>query len=257
MKRDKVIETINSIIGEELLAKAYFKDEMANGVQILGAEEVTKVAMGVSCNEDFLSAAVEAGAQFCLFHHGFDVRTDRSILPVSSQKRLRVIFENKLTVAGYHYALDAHPTLGNNAQIATKLGAKIVDSLYEEWGFVATLKQPKSLKVLKKECETLFEHEVLFVGEPERQVQRMGIVSGGGKPYAAHLKEMHDKGVELFISGESSESVPYKMQEEGIAYFAGGHYATEVFGVKALGSALQTELGDAVEVKFIDVPNSV
>lgn len=257
MKRDQVILEINKILTPGLLHKAYLKDDMANGVQILGSEEVSKISLGVSCNEDFLYAAVEWGAEICVFHHGLDVRTDRFIFSKSLQKRLRVIFENNLTIAGYHYALDAHPTIGNNAQIASKLGAKIVDTLFEDWGFVATLKQPKSLKILKEECEALFAHDILVMGDLDRQIEHLGIVSGAGKPYAAHLKEMHEKDVGLFISGESSESVPYNMQDEGIAYFACGHYATETFGVTALGEQLRSKLNKEIDIKFIDIPNVV
>lgn len=257
MKTDKVIATINHVLGAEILAQARIKDEMANGIQVYGASDTSKVALGVSCNEEFLSTAADWGAQLCLFHHGIDTRTDRSIYPISTQKRLRVIFENNMTIASYHYALDAHPALGNNAQIASKLNAQIVDNLFEDWGFVAELSSPKSVKLLKEECGRLFAHDILAVGDLDKQVVRLGIVSGAAKPHAHHIHEMHQKGVELFITGETSESVPYKMKEEGIAYFAGGHYATEVFGVKALGEELKDKLGNVIEVKFIDVPNIV
>lgn len=257
MNRDYVIEQISSLIGAELLSQAYLKDELANGVQIHGKIEVSKIALGVSCNADFLEQAISWGADMCIFHHGFDVRADRSIYSVSSQKRLQLIFQHQLTIAAYHYTLDAHPILGNNAQIIQRLGGKIVDTLFEDWGFVTVLKAPKTLKKLKQDCESLFDHEVLAVGDLDREVQRLGIVSGAAKPYSHHIKEMHDKKVELFITGESSESIPYKMKDEDIAYFAGGHYATEVFGVKALGEALQQEFGVEVEVKFVDVPNSI
>ena len=91
VNRQQLISFIYSTIGEELLTKALQKDELANGVQILGDENVKKVTLGTSLNEDFLNEAVKAGSNFCIFHHGFDPRTYKSRYPTYSQKRLRLI----------------------------------------------------------------------------------------------------------------------------------------------------------------------
>lgn len=256
MKRNQVIDMIQSLIGNELLQKAAAKDELGNGVQFFGAEEVTKVAFGVSLNAAFLEKAAAWGAELCIFHHGFDPRTYKSAYPLSTQKRLQLIVQNNLTIMGFHYALDAHPDLGNNTQIAKKLGATITDTLFEEWGFVAQFEQPQQLLHLKARCAELFAHDVFACQTGPTEITTIGIVSGAGKPSAEHLAEMHDKGVQLFITGETSESVPHKMMESEINYFACGHYATEVFGVKALAKALKTQLPD-LEIQFLDVWSEV
>jgi dinuclear metal center YbgI/SA1388 family protein len=257
IKRDELITFINKTIGQDLLEKAIVKDEMANGVQFLGSASVEKVALGVSLNEEFLQQAVEWGADVCIFHHGFDVRTYKSRFPLSSQKRLQLIFKNGITVMGFHYALDAHPTLGNNAVIIKSLGAKIKETLFEEWGYTAVFDKPQDLSKLASNCEKLFNHEVFITAGGPEKVKTIGVVSGAGKPYAEHIAEMEAKGVELFITGETSESVPHKMQESGINYFACGHYATEVFGVKALGERIESKFGTRLKVEFINVPNPV
>ena len=117
IKRDELIKFIYSTIGKDLLGKALKVDEMLNGVQILGVDNVDKITLGVSLNEEFLIKAVETGSNFCIFHHGLDVRTYKSRIPLSSQKRLRLIFKNDMTIVGFHYALDAHSEIGNNATI--------------------------------------------------------------------------------------------------------------------------------------------
>ena len=103
IKRDELIKFVDQTIGAELMQKALQKDEVANGLQFLGNEAVKKVALGVSANEEFLLAAIKAGAQFCIFHHGLDTRVWKSRYPLFSQKRLKVIVENKLTIMGLHY----------------------------------------------------------------------------------------------------------------------------------------------------------
>lgn len=257
IKHDELIKFVYQTIGKDLVDKALVKDELANGVQFLGGEEVSKVTLGVSLNEDFLGEAVKAGSNFCIFHHGYDARVWKSRIPTCSQKRLKVIINNDLTVMGFHYALDAHPKIGNNAVIVRELGAKITDTLFEEWGFVAEFSSPKSVSKLSEKCAKLFEHDIFAVLSGPKKVKTIGVVSGGGKPYAEHLTEMEEKGVELLITGEPTESVPHKMKESEINYFAGGHYATEVFGVQELGSIIKSKFKNNLEVEFIDIPNPI
>lgn len=257
LKRDKLISFINKTIGEELINKALIKDEMLNGVQFSGGENVKKVALGVSLNEEFLQKAIEWGSNFCLVHHGFDVRTWKSRYSKYSQKRLKLIFKNDLTIMGFHFALDAHPKLGNNAQIINKLRAKIGEPLYDEWGYTATFTKPQEVHDLAHRCQKIFNHDIFGIEGDSEKVRKIGVVSGGAKPHVDTLAELENKGVELFISGETSESSPHKMKESGISYFVCGHYATEVFGVKALGEQIKKEFKGKIGVQFIDVENPI
>ena len=257
IKRDELIKFVNKTIGEEMIQKGLQKDEMANGVQFSGSKEVSKVVLGVSLNEDFLKEAVKAKSQFCIFHHGYDVRVWKSRVPISSQKRLKVIFDNNLTIMGFHYALDAHPKIGNNAVIIRELGAKIKNQLFDEFGLVGEFTSPQEVTKLSEKCAKLFEHDILAVLSGPKKVKTIGVVSGAAKPYAEQLAEMEEKGVELFITGETSESVPNRMKESEINYFAGGHYATEVFGVQELGFIIKQHYQNSLEVEFLDIPNSI
>jgi dinuclear metal center YbgI/SA1388 family protein len=257
IKRDELIKFIHKTIGRDIIEKAIEKDELANGVQFHGSEDVSKVVLGVSLNEDFLCEAVKAKSEFCIFHHGYDARVWKSRIPTSSQKRLKLIIENKLTIMGFHYALDAHPKIGNNAVIIRELGAKIKDTLFGEFGLVAEFSSPQAVAKLSEKCAKLFEHDILAVLSGPKQVKTIGVVSGGAKPYAEHLAEMEEKGVELFITGEPSESVPHMMKETQINYFSGGHYATEVFGVQELGRIIKENYQNSLEVEFLDIPNSI
>ena len=255
--RDELIAFINKIIGSELLAKAAQKDEMANGVQILGGENVKVVTFGVSLNEEILQKAVKKGSNFCIFHHGFDVRTVNSRYSLSAQKRLRLIFQNDITIMSLHYVLDTHPVIGNNAQIIKLMGARLGESLFDEWGFVGHFDKSTKLDALRARCREIFKREILAFDYGSENVRTIGVVSGAGKPYQAEFEEIREKGVELFISGETSESVPHKMKENGMNYFVCGHYATEVFGVKALGKKIEEQFAGRLAIEFIDVPNPI
>ena len=257
IKRDELTKFIYKTIGKDLIAKALEKDEIANGVQYIGSDEVRKLALGVSLNEDFLNEAVKAGVQYTLTHHGIDTRVYKSRFPLFSQKRLKLIVKNNLTIAGFHYVLDAHPTLGNNATIIKSLGAKIVQPLWEDWGYTAKFPSPQPIDKLQSKCAELFSHDVLAVLSGPKKITTMGVVSGAAKPTPTEIAEMEAKGVELFITGETSEWIINQMKESEINFFCGGHYATEVFGVQELGKVIKKHFGDKLEVEFIDIPNPI
>ena len=257
VKRDKLIDFINKTIGKDLIEKALQKDERLNGVQFLGGESVEKVAVGVSLNEEFLQEGVKMRSNFCIFHHGLDPETYKSRFPLYSQKRLNLIFKNDITIVAFHYALDAHPEIGNNVTIIKKLGAKVGEPLDGEWGYTAAFDTPQDVHELAHKCRDLFDHEIFVVEGIKKKVKKIGVVSGGAKPYAETLAELEANGVELFISGETSESSPHKMRESGISYFVCGHYATEKFGVQELGKRIESKFKEKVEVKFIEVENPI
>lgn len=260
IKRDDLIKSINQIIGKELLEKANKIDNNANGVQIHGAEEVTKVALGTSSNLDFFTEAVDSGAEFCIFHHGLHLSNRyiyNSRFDQSQQKVLRFVFTHNLTVAGYHYSLDAHPKIGNNAAIIKALGAKRLNIPYmmEGWGWVAEFEKPMKVEKVAKLCSSIMDNDIFAVYTGPKQVKRIGVCSGGAKPVGEMLHEIYEKGIELHITGEIAESGPAIAKEAGFNYFACGHYATEVFGVQELGKKLKAKYKDKLEVEFIDIPN--
>lgn len=255
--RNQLIDFIYDTVGDEWIQKAMAQDDLTNGLQITGGPEVDMVTLGVSANEELFTQAAANGSNFCIFHHALDMRTYKSRVPIYTQKRLRQIFTHNITVMGFHGALDIHPEIGNNAVIIRELGAKLGEPLFEGWGYTATFSKPQNVKDLSKKCSKLFEHDIFAVFTGPAEVETIGVVSGGAKPYAQHIAEMEDLGVELFITGESAESVPHKMKESGINYFAGGHYATEVFGVQELGKKIKAEFKEKLAVEFLDIPNPI
>ncbi len=259
VKRDELIDKIEDLIGVDLIARARLKDIYSNGVQIHGSSDVKKIALGVSITHDFLNEAVAAGAQFCLAHHGLDL-TQHNIVTSRMhnglQRDLKYIFANNLTVGGYHYSLDTQIEFGNNATIIKELGATITtEPYYDDWGIIGEFDQPVSATVLATRLAEITAHDVFTVYGGPKNVKRIGVCTGGAKPYDRSLFEIIDKKIDAHISGEIIE--PGISQAEGVGYnyYAAGHYATEVFGVQELGKRLKSSFGDKLEVEFIDIPN--
>jgi dinuclear metal center YbgI/SA1388 family protein len=259
VSRDELIQVIHDLIGVDLLAKARLKDIYGNGVQVHGSEKVDKIALGVTLTHDFLVEAVGSGAQFCLTHHGLDLTSHNIVASrfhSGTQVDLKYIFAHDLTVAGYHYSLDAQPDFGNNATIIKELGAKMTgETYYDEWGYVAEFANPILATELADKLAQLTSHDIFTVYGGPSQVKRIGVCSGGAKPYDRELFEIIDKNIDAHISGEIIEASVGQAQGVGYNYFACGHYASEVFGVQELGKKIKAHFGDKLEVEFIDIPN--
>ncbi len=261
VKRDELTKFIHESIGEELLEKVQELDNYANGVQIHGKEEVKKIVLGVSASLDFFKEAVKAKADYCAFHHGLDLTNNNIIncrLHPGTEKRLKMVFENNLTVAGFHAALDMQPEFGNNAMIIKLLGAKRLRIPYSsEWGYIGEFDTPQETKKLAGKLSEILNHDVMAIYGGPKKVKRIGVCSGAAKPYGKEIWEIIDKSVELHISGEIAEAGPSMAKDMGFNYMAGGHYASEVFGVQELGKIIKRNYQNKLEVEFIDIPNPV
>ena len=242
---------------DELLDSAAFEDYGPNGVQVPGAAEVTKVATGVSANLETLTAAVDGGAQLVLVHHGLLWGGPPEALSTPMASRLRTLLCADASLAAYHLPLDAHPEVGNNALLRELLGLEADPTPFGEAkgsavGCVASAPDPIGVEELGKRLGNATGQEPLvFDAGPER-IERVGIVTGGGA-FAIH--EAGRLGLDALVTGEPTEPVMGEAREYGVHFLAGGHYATETFGIRRLGELVAEKFG--VDHEFIDVPNPV
>lgn len=255
INRDDLTQYISDTLGNDLLAIAAKKDTVPNNVQIHGSDKVNKVVLGVSASPELIERAVESESEYVIVHHGLrasDIVNGRFDV---YEHRLRLLFQNDITLAGFHYALDAHPEIGNNALIIKELGATRLDIPYfDTWGWVAEFEKPREAKELADKCSELFQHDIFAVYAGPQQISRIGVCSGGARPHGDEFFEILDKQIDLHLTGEISESGPYMAEEGGFNYFACGHYATETFGIKALGEKIKSKFNNKLEVEFIDTP---
>ena len=250
---------LTSIIGalDELLTPAEFSDLAPNGLQVPGPDEVTRIVTGVSAQRELVLRAVAAGAQLVVVHHGlFWDFLPTGLTPVLAE-RLRPLFKHDVALAAYHLPLDAHPELGNNAILADRLGCvrhepfrKFRGTYIGRAGTFPGDGVPAA-ELFARVREVTDREPTVFDGGPER-VRRIGIVSGSA---AEALPEAIALGLDAFLTGEPREHVMADAREAGIHFIAAGHYATETFGIRALGAWLGRRFG--VEHVWVDIPNPV
>lgn len=245
------LATIASYLDTELKIDA-FDDSSHNGLQVANSGPVKKICCGVDASLDFFHEAHARGADMVICHHGISWRESLARITGLNYERLTKLLRYDMALYAAHLPLDAHPTLGNNARICRVLGMKKLKpfGVYNgvEIGFEGALPQP---------CRfTTFDRMVArHIGAPlyswdcgKKTVQRIAVVSGGA---AGEIVEAAEKGVEVYLSGEQTLAAYNLAREYGINAIFAGHYATERFGVIAVGERLKKRFD--IEVEFIDL----
>jgi dinuclear metal center YbgI/SA1388 family protein len=235
----------------EYLELDAYPDYGPMGLQVLGAEDVTKIACGVSASRDLFVAAGEAGAQLVLVHHGLFWDKESRVIDRILRGRLKALLDYDLTLTGYHLALDAHPEIGNNALLAAELGVHI-DRRFTLWGYGGKLTAPTPMSDFSTLVQEKLDRMPLVFSYGPEEIERVAILTGGA---ARYVEQAAAEGYHCFVTGEADEPTKHAAKEAGIHFVAGGHYATETLGVRALAAKLADEFG--LQWEFIDLPNPV
>ncbi len=250
-RRDELIAFL-----DDLLESPGRPDYGPNGLQVPGAEEVELVVTGVSAHRELFEQAAAAGAQLVLCHHGIFWGEEAGPITEQLKARLKLLFDNDMSLAAYHLPLDAHPEVGNNALICEGLGlereAPFGQAKGAPIGWVGTAADPLSIDELVERSTGLFGSAPLVFDSGPAEIRRVGIVSGGG---SSILEDAIALGLDAYVTGEPTEHVMADAREGGIHFLAGGHYASETFGIRRLGELLAERF--EVEHRFIEVPNPI
>ena len=236
-----------------LLAVSHFRDYSPNGVQIEGKAVVNRIATGVTASQAVLEAATAWGADAIIVHHGYFWRNEEAPITGIKKHRIAHLLRHDISLLAYHLPLDAHSELGNNAQLAGRLGMTIQGHFGEQdIACYGTLKQPQGLRQLSRNIEHVLQRTPQVFGRANSEITRIAWCSGGGQSYFEQAVAL---GVDAFLTGEISEQNVHVAQETGVAFIAAGHHATEKFGVQALGAYLAAQVG--IEHCFFDQDNPV
>lgn len=249
----------NEILGfcDQLLDAGSFEDYGPNGLQVPGKEEVHRVATGVTANLDTIQGAIDSGAELVLTHHGLLWGSELTPLSVPLAARLRALLCADASLAAYHLPLDAHPEIGNNALLCDALRLERDERPFGEAkgsavGVIGRSSEPIDVGELGRRLTDAVGQEPLVFDSGPEEISSIGIVTGGGG-FALH--EAGPLGLDALVTGEPSEPVMGEAREYGVHFLAGGHYATETFGIRRLGELVAERF--SVEHEFIDVPNPV
>ncbi|CAM5487845.1 Nif3-like dinuclear metal center hexameric protein [Eoetvoesiella caeni] len=237
-----------------------FRDYCPNGLQVEGKDSIRHIITGVTASQALLEVAAARGADAVLVHHGWFWKNEDPCIRGPKRRRLALALQSQLNLFAYHLPLDAHPSLGNNAQLGRVLG---FEPERDSDGDPVTC-GPDGLVWLGRctDADTLGElgalicnrlhREPLVVGNLQQTLGRVAWCTGGAQ---SMMQSAIDAGAQVYITGEASEPTFHLAQETGCGFIAAGHHATERYGVQALGEAIACEFN--VRVEFVDLDNPI
>jgi dinuclear metal center YbgI/SA1388 family protein len=241
---------------KELLHPEQFKDYCPNGLQVEGRNQIAKLVTGVTASQRLIDAALGAGADALLVHHGYFWRGEDQSITGIKKSRIETLLKNDLSLFAYHLPLDVHREFGNNVQLGKVLGIDIQGDLGKQnnhpIGLIGSFPEALDFESLQALLEQRLGRQALGVAGSSSTIQSVAWCTGAAQNY---IELALDAGVDAYITGEVSEPTVHIARESGIHFFSAGHHATERYGVQALGEHLAEKFG--LEHEFIDIDNPV
>lgn len=252
MQKSELDQFLKTLLKPEL-----FDDYCPNGLQIEGKDEIKKIVFAVSATRE--SAEYSASVKACalIVHHGlFWKFHGTKTLTGPFYKRVAPLIKNDINLFGYHLPLDAHPEIGNAASLAALL--EMSDLLpfgnYKGafTGIMGSLSKALSGGELKSLLELKLQHAVHYSNPIEaKPIKKIGIITGGAN---SQWRDAEKLGLDAYITGEMSEHDYHESREAGIHMFAGGHHATEKFGIQSLMKKIMDQY-PGLQCEYLDSEN--
>ena len=226
-----------------------------NGLQVEGPSDVARVATAVDASEASIDAAVAWGADLLIVHHGLFWD---GLRPVTGRRfrRIAALIRGQVGLYSCHLPLDAHAEVGNCALLADALGLAREERFgrYQgvPIGWAGRFDEPTTSDELAGRLAAATGSPVRTLSGGPSRIERVGVVTGGGGTFIAEAAAL---GLDAFVTGEGSHHHYFDAAELGVHVLLGGHYATETFGVRALGAHLADRFG--LTSDFIDQPTGL
>ena len=231
-------------------------DNSLNGIQVDNdGSEIGKIAFGVDASMETFERAADSGAGMLFVHHGLFWGEPLRITG-SHRRRIQLLLDRNICLYAAHLPVDQHPQYGNNAVLAELLGLTGIEPFGDYHGRKIGYKGVFPRPVTTEQAA----QKIAFAGRPPLGIYPFGknentscAVISGGAPYEG--RQAVEEGIDLYITGEMSHAMYHVCLEEKLNMIAGGHYSTEVWGVRALMRHCAEELH--IDTEFIDVPTGL
>ena len=238
----------------DLLQPQRFKDYGPNGLQVEGREHIRHIVSGVTASRALIEAAISAKADAIFVHHGLFWRGQDGTVTGWMKQRLQLLLQHDINLLAYHLPLDAHPELGNNAQLAKRFGFRVQRTFGEQdLGLLGEREDGQHFARAHDVAQlmhTVLGRDAICIEGDGRPIRRVAWCSGGAQSY---FEAAIAAGADAFITGELSEPQAHLARETGVAFLACGHHATERYGAPAVAQEVATQLG--LTHQFVDIDN--
>jgi len=227
-----------------------FADYCPNGLQIEGKEEINKIISGVSANLALIERAIDEKADAIFVHHGLFWKNDSQTITGAKRRKITLLLENNINLFAYHLPLDAHPDVGNNAQLGKLLGINNMNTVADSLLWTGEI--DSSVNEFGMKIESALQRAPLIIGDKSGNINRIAWCTGAAQGFIDQAVEL---GVDAYLTGEVSEQTPATASENDLVFISAGHHATERYGVQALCQHLSGKF--ECQHQYIEIDNCV
>ena len=248
MDRDELLRQFNTLLQPER-----FKDYCHNGLQVEGRTSVQRIVSGVTASEALIRSAIAQGADTIFVHHGLFWKGFDGRIQGWMRRRLQLLLAHEINLFAYHLPLEAHSSLGNNAQLGVRRGLVTASTFGDQQlGHIGNKAEGEwaSDLALQSHVEAVLGRSATLVRGHAGPVRRVAWCTGGAQGY---FEAAIAAGAQVFVTGEISEPQAHYARECGVSYIACGHHASERYGASAVAAQVAAECGMAHT--FIDIEN--
>ena len=245
-----------------------FDDYCYNGLQVEGSEEINTILFGVSFNALLLEEAIRKNVDAILVHHGIFGK-DLFKIHEPFKKSLYQLLHKNISLFGIHLPMDAHPEIGNNAELARMIGGillepvhvgflventrnlsfmQIIHSYHKELDPESSSTPPSPLSPLHYKYLGNIQYYDFGPDTPKK----IGILSGGGSRY---IPDYQSHGADTYITGDIKEHLPAYLYDYHMNFINLGHYRSEKTGILALKKRIETTF--SVSCLYCDIYNPI
>lgn len=253
MRLTEIDAYFRSFLAIEEMARS---DNSLNGIQV-GKDEspIGRIAFAVDACLDSFKQAAEWQADMLLVHHGLFWGKPAAVTGILYD-RINFLVRHDMALYAAHLPLDMHPEVGNNAGMVRALGLEEVTPFGNyrgtDIGFKGIFQKPHTIDSVLDLLSLKKEDCLGILPFGTKEITSVGVVSGGA---ATEAYEALEENLDLFITGEISHQIYHYCLEGGLNLISGGHYATEVWGVRQVAEKTAREL--AIETRFFDIPTGL
>ncbi len=247
IRRDDLVAHLDTY-----LRVAEIPDASPNGLQVQGAERISRIAFAVDASLLTIRAANRARAGCLIVHHGLWWGRHEQIVG-NMYKRIAALIKNGVSLYTAHLPLDCHAEVGNNVELARLLDLHVEEPFGEykgiRVGLIASYARPRARDTFVAAVEAALGASADVLPFGPARVRRIAVVSGGGAPFA---EEAARAGCDTLLTGETSHSAFHAAREAGVNVVFAGHYASETVGLQALERHLKARF--RVATTFLPAP---
>lgn len=250
MRLDDLVEYLDSYLR---VAEVPDYPNALNGLQVENPGQVARIATAVDASEAAILEAARRGCDLLLVHHGLFWDGNRAVSG-RRYRRLHALLQHGIAVYSAHLPLDVHPEVGNNVVLARELGIDLQGQFADYRGLALGVWGTLDIgrEALTARLDEVLGGRVRLLAGGGEHLQRVGVLSGAG---GSMIGEAIAAGLDGYITGEGVHHSYFDALEGGINVYYGGHYATETWGVRALGQQIADRFG--IPVEFLDLPTGL